>query len=60
MTNAEAICSSGEGFRRPPDLFFSHEGHGQGVPCWCQNQLVGTLVVVVPLVSDVQIPVEQP
>ena len=60
MTNAEGICSSGEAYQRPPDLFFSYEGRGQGVPCWCQNQLVGTLVVVVALVSDVQIPVEQP
>lgn len=51
MTNAEG--------REPPHLFFSHEECGQGVPGFCQNQLVATLVVVEALVSDVQMPVEQ-
>ena len=37
-------------------IFFSHEGCGQGVPGW---ELVGTFVVVMTLVSDVQMPVEQ-
>ena len=37
-------------------LFFSHEGCGQGVPGW---ELVGTLVVLMALVSDMQMPVEQ-
>ncbi|KAI4548535.1 hypothetical protein MG293_000865 [Ovis ammon polii] len=39
-----------------PDYEFVFVGCGQGVPGW---ELVGTLVVVMALVSDVQMPVEQ-
>ena len=48
MTNTEG--------RESPHPFFSHEGCGQGVPGW---ELVGTLVVLMALVSDLQMPVER-